>query len=296
MDFKSYLKTNAQKIEKELDEILSEFLREVRKTCPKLVPLIKQFINSCQGGKRIRGVLCKMGYEIAMSVSKKGSWTSQDDIIKVGAALEILHTAFLVHDDIIDQSPTRRGQLTLYKALRPKDGRVGGDHYGISQALVLGDIGLYLPTKIIAGSAFPQETKIKAIDHLSLTIINTGLGQLLDVKLHNLNIAKASQDDMQKLYLLKTALYTISGPLILGAILAGATTSLLEKLDRFGTNLGIAYQIRDDILDGEAGDQERKQLREYTTKAEKIIPDITSNAKIRKLLKDLCQYLLERSD
>lgn len=271
MDFKSYLNSNARFINKQLDKSLSMFLTETKKLSPKILPLALEFVDSCKGGKTIRGVLCKMGYEIAMSL--KGSWTSQDDIIKVGAGLEIMHAAILVHDDIIDQSPTRRGKPSLFKRV------------GKFQALALGDLGFFLAIKIISQSNFPQKEKNNALSLLSETMFKTAAGQIMDI----------AKDDPIKTARLKTALYTISGPLRLGAILAGATTSLLEKLDRFGTNLGIAYQIRDDILDGEAGDRERKQLREYTELAEKIIPNITSNVRIRKLLKDLCQYLLERT-
>lgn len=280
MDFKNYLKENAKKVEEELDKILTKFLKEVKTVSPKLSSLAQEFINFSQGGKRVRGVLCILGYQLAKGSGK--------EIIKIGAALEILHSAILAHDDIIDKSSLRRGQPTLHQAL-------GGNQYGISQALVLGDIGLYLQTRVITSSTFPNKTKIKAINHLSQTIISTGLGQLLDVKLHNSNISKASQDDMQRLYLLKTALYTISGPLILGAILAGSGSKLIKAVKNFGENLGIAYQIKDDILDKEATGQARKQLKEYTELAEKIIPKLSSNAKIRLLLKDLCLYLLERT-
>src|SRR3989344_1173410 len=259
MEFSSYLKLNAQAIEEELEKILAEFLKQTKKTSPKLLPFTKAFVNSCKGGKRIRGVLSKLGYELAGGESR--------EIFKVGAALEILHTAILVHDDIIDQSPTRRGKLSLYQAL-------GGNHYGQSQAIVLGDIGLYLPIKIIADSNFPGEYIIKALSYLSAVIVNTGLGQVLDV---------TAEKDLMLLYKLKTAHYTICGPLILGAILAGAKERMIGALWEFGENLGIVYQIKDDILDGESKPLSER-LTDYASQAKKMIPKITKDKKMRVLL------------
>src|SRR3989344_14258 len=120
MSFEEYLKGSARKVEKELDKILERFLEDTRKTNPKLVPFAKEFVKSCKGGKRIRGVLVKLGYEIAGG--------KDEEIYKISAAFEILHTALLIHDDIIDQSPTRRGKPSLHISL-------GNNHYGISQAI-----------------------------------------------------------------------------------------------------------------------------------------------------------------
>ena len=156
MVFEKYLEENATLINEELDLILSEFLNETKKTNIKLLPFALGLLNSTRGGKRIRGVLLKLGFEIA-----SGSPNLRNDVLRVASALEILHTAFLIHDDIMDKSEERRGQPSLYQALRPKDGRVGGDHLGISQPISVGDIGLYLPIKIITESNFLGEYKKK---------------------------------------------------------------------------------------------------------------------------------------
>lgn len=281
MDFKEYLENSARQINDQLDQIFADFLNEVKKEKPKLIPFALGLINSCKGGKRIRGTLVKLGYEIA------GGFPNED-ILKIAAALEILHSAILVHDDIIDQSPTRRGQPSLYKVL-------GGDHYGISQAISLGDIGLYLPIQIIAESAFPDEFKNKALSHLSKTIVDTGWGEVLDVDLAAKK-GKTSEEDIILLYKLKTAQYTISGPLILGAILAGADEELVREFGEFGENAGIAFQIQDDILDGEAQsvkDAKAKALK-YALAAKKVIPKITKDSKVRKILEEMTEYLIER--
>lgn len=286
MDFKSYLKLSANQVDQALDQILSEFLNEVKKKNPKLIPFALGLINSCKGGKRIRGVLCKFGYELAMSNVK---FQMSNDILKISAAFEILHAAILIHDDIADQSPTRRDQPSLYQAL-------GGDHYGISQAINIGDIGLYLPIKIITDSSFLGEYRLKALSLLSRVIVNTGWGQVMDIDLSS-GKQEFSSQLKEFIDLNKTAKYTISAPLQIGAILGGAEEKLLRELEDFGEKLGIAFQIQDDILDGEAGlvaDAKSKAL-EYAVKSKKEISKITSNDKIRKLLEGMCQFMVERS-
>ena len=109
---------------------------------------------------------------------------------------------------------------------------------------------------------------------------------------------ESSEENIIKtINLLKTARYTISGPLKLGAILGGGNKKLLDLLDLFGENLGIAYQIRDDILDSEVQSVDKAKIKvlEYTDQARKLIPKIAMDLKYRKILEELAGYLMERS-
>lgn len=294
MNFEEYLKENAKAINKELDLILSGFVSEAKKTNVKLTPFALELKNSSKGGKRIRGVLCKLGYEFAKTHLPGVKARPEGEILKIGTALEILHTALLIHDDIMDKSPIRRNNPSLYKAL-------GGNHKAISQAISLGDIGFYLPVKLISGSAFADEVKIKALSFLSEVIINTGWGQILDVELtqsdHTSGESKPTQEVIKFINLFKTAKYTIAGPLQIGAILAGADKKLINLLGQFGENLGIAFQIKDDILDGTVNGlaSEQELALKYVFEAKKIIPKITSDPKMKKLLEDMGEYLIQRT-
>lgn len=233
MDFKSYLKTSAKEINHELENFFNKWSKEIQKTNPEILYLNQHFINACSGGKRLRGTLVKFGFELT---NKKYN----PEILKPAIAYEIFQTAILAHDDIIDQSPLRRGKPTIYKAL-------GGDHYGISQTICLGDIGFFLAYKIISESNFPDHEKNLAIASFSNSMLDTGLGEMLDVELPHSN-KKISEDDILTILHLKTAMYTITGPLSLGVILGGADKILLKKIADFGHNLGVAFQIQDDIL------------------------------------------------
>lgn len=238
MDFKSFLKIRTRELNKQVNLELIKWEKEVVNISPELKSLTKAFINSCQGGKRLRGLLVELGFELAANTFSKT--LKNEDILKVAVAYEIFHAAILIHDDIIDQSKTRRGIATLFKKL-------GNNHYGISQAISLGDIGFFLSIRNIAESNFPPENKTKALAFFAKVIMDTGLGELLDVEAP-LFKEKYNPKDVMIIHSLKTAAYTISGPLILGAILARGSEELIRKLKQFGHNLGLAYQIQDDYL------------------------------------------------
>lgn len=244
MDFKSYLNEAALEIDQEMDRFFGIWSEEVESVSPSLVPLAKVFTENCGGGKRLRGALVKLGYEIggANLFHLEGG----KEVLKVAAAVEIFQTAILAHDDIIDQSPLRRGKSTIYRQL-------GGDHYGISQTIVLADVGFFLSVRLIGQTDFPAEYKNKATNVFAQTVINTGLGEILDVELPHLK-GERIEKDVVTIHKLKTSYYTIIDPLQLGAILAGASDNTLKAIGEFGEALGVAFQLQDDIL-GVFGDE-----------------------------------------
>ena len=347
MDFKSYIKSSALEVEEELNSILGDWKLKVGKVSSKLVKFTDFFIDASQGGKRLRGVLVKLGYEMGSNPSTLQDFNT--DILKPAAAFEIFQTAILAHDDVIDLSPIRRGKPTIFKAL-------GGDHYAISQTISIGDIGLFLAAKLICDSNFADDKKNKALSFFLKNVMDTGLGEILDVELPRLK-ETPKEGDIITIFKLKTAYYTIIGPLTLGAILAGAPKTLLDQIYDFGLNLGIAFQIQDDIL-GVFGDEEitgksvtsdieegkntllmsfalqnadvkqkqmlkkyygngkidqevlevirrvfiesgaleysRQQANQYVKIAKRVIPQITRDPKMQKLLSGMADFLIDR--
>lgn len=264
MEFKGYLKAASLKLDQETQKILGKWLKEVGEVDEKLIPFAKAFKEACKGGKGIRGALVMLGYQIASSK------TLRNDVVRIGAAYEIFHNAILTHDDIMDESSRRRGKVSLYKKV------------GTSAAITLGDIGFFLAVKIIAESNFLR--KSEALKLFAQTVINTGLGQILDIEKANPYLTAK----------LKTAEYTVSAPIKLGAILAGADEKLLGLLGKLGMSLGIAYQIRDDVLDAGTLDSSGQKALKYVAKAKKIIPNITLDDKLQKLLEQMADYIIER--
>ena len=137
---------------------------------------------------------------------------------------------------------------SIYKSL-------GGNHYGISQTICLGDLGMFISDKLILESDFDEKNKYKALRSFVNTQYNTVVGELLDVELPYLNKSSITIEDILKVYKYKTAYYTIVGPFHLGAILAGSKEILINKLENFGKLLGVSFQIKDDIL-GIFGDKD----------------------------------------
>jgi geranylgeranyl diphosphate synthase type I len=237
MQFKDFLQDSAKEIDTEIDSFFSKWNTDVEHISSRLLPLTHALADACRGGKRIRGVLVKLGYKIGEAGSKNKS-----EILKIAIAYEIFQAAILAHDDIIDKSLLRRGKPSLYS-------RFGGDHSGISKAICLGDIGFFLAFRLIAESGFPEKEKNRSFAIFSKTMLETGIGELLDVELGQTGSQIAEIQDIITVYKFKTAYYTITAPLLLGAILGGFTDAQLEPIKIFGENLGVAFQIQDDIHD-----------------------------------------------
>lgn len=265
MEFTKYLEQNAKKLDKEEGRILNNWFKETIKIDKHLIPLAKALMDACLGGKRIRGVLVRLGYELAGG--------KKEEILKVGVAFEIFHTALLIHDDIIDKSPQRRGKSSLYKSA------------GIPQAITLADLAFMLAVKIIAETDFESNTKNKALAFFSKTMINTTIGQMLDIQ----------KGDPAKVMLFKTAKYTVAGPLQIGAILAGADENLFGLLGVFGEKLGIAFQIQDDILDGEETSLGREDAISYVQKSQLMVSKITTHPELAAILHQMGEFLIKRN-
>ena len=249
MDFKQYFSSYTDKINSFLENFLREKVKESKNINPSLPLFWKNMEDIIIRGKRIRGNLIRLGYECFKKPQDK-------KLLPISTSLELTQSAILIHDDVIDQSKLRRNQLTIhekYKKYHLKKYKKGSPlHYGESMAIVLGIIGYYEAIRLITQSQFKDELKIKAINEFSYFMTNTGYGEGLDVDLSYRE--KIKQKDIFDIYTYKTAYYTIIGPLKIGAILAGAKKKDLKIFEDYGTPLGIAFQIQDDIL-GIFGDE-----------------------------------------
>jgi len=235
--FEKYLKLTSAEIEKELNNYSRKWSDYIETDFQDLKEPTAKFTQSIFGGKMLRGTLVKLGYEL---FEKKRTHA----ILKPAIAFEIFHTSILVHDDIIDKSPVRRGKPAVYVSKNK--------HYGISQAICLGDLGITLSIKLLSESHFQIQDKNRALTYFLDAISTTILGEMLDIE--SSRKYKRSEEQIIKIHQNKTANYTITTPLIIGAVLAGGDDELLQKIRLFGGNLGIAFQIQDDIL-GIFGDE-----------------------------------------
>jgi geranylgeranyl diphosphate synthase type I len=234
------------RVECTLRAFLAERATALAAVDPDLAPLTEiaqRFV--VDGGKRLRPLFASWGWR---SVRDEG----EDDsaLLNAAAALELLHTCALVHDDVMDGSATRRGHPSAHRAFASLHQRAGwpGDPnvFGISAAIVLGDVLLSWADALFAGAGLDQDAAARAravYDSMREQVI---AGQYLDV----LEQARSglSVDAALKVIEYKTSKYTVEGPLHLGAAAAGAPPAVLAALSRYGLALGEAFQLRDDLL------------------------------------------------
>lgn len=243
--FKNYYQEEKQKINQKINNYNDKLVLEDN-------PLIKEnleyFSNLNTNGKLVRGVLTNLGYYLLKD--------NRDYSNDLALAYEVFQTAILVHDDIIDQDDKRRGVNTIhyenfnkYKTYNEVDAK----HLGNSIAICIGNYGLYETIKIISTSYKDDPNLSKVLNNFIDTALNTIKGEIIDVVLPvEAKNEKVNNDLLEEsimnIYRLKTAYYTIIGPLSVGLLLAGADNKKIEDITNFGEKVGIAFQIQDDIL------------------------------------------------
>lgn len=217
--------------------------------------LIDSAATSVTGGKRLRGRFCLAGWRAVEEASRPAA-TPPASVIAAAAALEIFHAAALVHDDLIDNSDTRRGRPSAHRALEHLHRRAGwiGDAaaFGRSAAILLGDLLVAWSDDLLEEGLEAAGTNAGAARREYATMRReVTLGQFLDVAEES---AFASESDDRhaeralRVASLKSARYSVQQPLAIGAALAGADAQQRQALAAFGHPLGMAFQLRDDVL------------------------------------------------
>ena len=209
---------------------------------------MEEFIISNDGGKYLRGVLVNIGYNLSSK--------NDDYFIPLAIALETFQTSILIHDDIIDKADRRRDIDTIPLRYRKKYDGIGD--ISNSMALCLGDLGFYLANNIIVSNYGDFSGLSLLLKYYNDMAIKTCKGEMIDVILpfyeKNLGGVDEIEETITLIYELKTAYYSVVCPLILGCILGGFSLDDVSDLESALINLGIAYQIKDDLL-GIYGDE-----------------------------------------
>lgn len=242
MDAKDYLKDYIKKTAPILKKIFREKEKEAKKISPVTAEMMRIYPDF-MGGKNIRGSLTKLGYECFGGKDEKA-------ILEASLMIEITHTFVLIHDDIMDQDALRRNLPTIhlqYDRLHQKRYPKGDSkHYGTCMAIDLGDAGFVIANLILADSQFPAEIIKKVLRKFHQVLLVTAFGQAIDVTYEDLK--EVTEEHVMSVHRYKTADYTITGPLQYGALFAGASEKEVEKIEKYGLPVGIAFQLRDDEL------------------------------------------------
>lgn len=195
--------------------------------------MLESALMLCRGGKRLRAGLVAAGYEAASHLPGG----AHPPVLATGVAVELLQSYFLVHDDWMDRDTTRRGNPTVHVDLAR---RFGDAHLGACGAVLAGDFLVGLAHREFHQVALGQPAPAPLLAEFTQMQLAAVVGQQLDVIGRTRNALSV--------YELKTGSYTVSGPLCLGALLGGATPSALPALVKFAMPAGIAFQLRDDLL------------------------------------------------
>ena len=212
---------------------------------PQYVRLWETLEANTTGGKRFRPRMVFAAYEAL-------GGTDYEAAAYIGAAFELLHTALIVHDDVIDNDFVRRGVANISGSYRDLATARGSsekvaNHSGISAAVIAGDLALFNSYRLIDRSGVADNVRSRLIEVMDDALFASAAGELIDV---DFSIAPEMPrvDDILTMERRKTAVYSFECPLQAGAILAGASEEVVATLGDFGREIGIAYQLVDDVL------------------------------------------------
>lgn len=246
-----------------IDTRLRDFFRkthvDVSRISDDLVPLVEYSERFLTGGKRFRARFCFWGWRAISGHADGGSAAHADHpIFDLAATLEIFHAAALIHDDIMDNSDTRRGEPSAHRWFEKvhTDENFSGDaaHYGTSTALLVGDLLLAWSDEMLTRALTGldnAEARVGTRAEYQKMRSEVTLGQYLDIHEEAAwrHIPQSARFDRAlRVITFKSAKYSMEAPLRLGASLAGASPHHLDQLSAFGLPLGIAFQLRDDVL------------------------------------------------
>lgn len=252
--FLNYYKKIKALCEKEIDCLNENLVTSEKNQIVKEALNKFKYLNS--NGKFLRATLVALGYQMVKT---------DDDYLSLALALEVFQTSILIHDDIIDKAIKRRGKDTI-PVMYSKDYMVVDtfkekqNNFANSMALCIGDLGFYLSSDLLLNNYKDNPNLLDVFRYYNDIAIKTTKGELLDVYLafkeecfeHSNDLA----DKIFDIYTLKTAWYSVVGPFCLGLVLAGANDKLIKSSEDILLDVGIAFQIKDDLL-GIYGDENK---------------------------------------
>jgi geranylgeranyl diphosphate synthase type II len=201
--------------------------------------------SAADGGKRFRPALVLAAHD-ALGGARPAV------AAEIGAAVELLHTAFVIHDDVIDGDEVRRGRLNpsgTYAAQARTAGASPEDAAALGQAagILAGDLALTAAVRTVALCGGPPDVVRRLLDLFDAALHTSAAGELADVRL-SLDLDAVSLAESLAMEEQKTSAYSFALPLQAGAVLAGADEDVVARLGRAGLRLGVAFQLVDDLL------------------------------------------------
>lgn len=214
----------------------------------ELTAALEEFV--LRGGKRLRPAFAYWGWRAVAPADAVTDDAEVADALRLFSALELLHACALVHDDVIDASATRRGLATVHRLFadkhRERNWHGSPEQFGLSAAILLGDLSLVWADDIIATAGLTAAARAR-VQRVWGDIRTEVLGgQYLDIAAEACGADSVASAMTVNTY--KTASYTVSRPLQFGAAAAADRPDVQAIFHEVGTDLGIAFQLRDDVL------------------------------------------------
>ena len=211
------------------------------------LPLLEAAQACVAGGKRLRPAFCYWGY-----VAAAGHPADPDPLLRAAASLDLLHASLLVHDDLLDGSDTRRGAPSAHRRFEALLPGPRATRFGEAAAILLGDVLFSWSAEMFESAGLSPEAIRDAAPVLATMRSEVLLGQYLDVAAAfgatDRSTPRAQADTAEKVLEFKSARYSVRRPAELGATLGEAPPRLLATLGTYGSLVGRAFQLRDDLL------------------------------------------------
>lgn len=240
------------RVQNHLDDFLTGRRAMLSAVGPETGPLLDAAAAAVAGGKRLRPAFCVAGWQAA------GGSPDDDRALRAAAALELLQAGALVHDDLMDGSDTRRGRPSVHRVFERRHRDAGwygeAERFGAGAALLLGDLLLTWAHEMMRGCGLDPATVDRGAPWFDACTTEVAAGQYLDLVAQA--TATTHEDVALRVIRYKSASYTVVRPLHLGAALGGGDDTLLTGLTAYGSPVGVAFQLRDDVL-GVFGDPDQ---------------------------------------
>lgn len=222
-------------IRRQVDEVLNRFFEskcdEAMRLSPRAIELVTEVRDlTMRGGKRLRPIVTAAAYRAASGKEDAKA------TIEAGAALELLQTYLLIHDDWMDEDDERRGGPAVHYVFQRRHGHA---HLGASLGILAGDLASTFSWEVLLRARFPAARRDEGLALFVDIQKEVFAGQQLDLM---------TDADVERMHDLKTGSYTTRGPAELGGILADADEANMAALRGWSAPLGVAFQLRDDLL------------------------------------------------
>ncbi len=238
-----------ERVQTQLDAELARHARVLEELGPDVEDLLRAVGDLLRGGKRLRAAFLYWG-------ARAAGMPDSEELVRLAGAMELFQAAALLHDDVMDDSDTRRGMPAAHRALATRHADRGWDgdeeRFGLAGAVLAGNLCLTWADEVYVTCGLPAAALARGRPVFDRMRTQLMAGQFLDVVESMRPWAGLADDERVdragRVIRYKSAKYTVEHPLLIGASVGGLDDPGLAALSRYGLDLGRAFQLRDDLL------------------------------------------------